>query len=132
MYVSLVCLRCCYCPSQHFDSHAGTISFFCMCKCVGGRVKPVLLSVLLQSLRWVSIPRPFGVESNTRQFSDVYPVYLSIIGTIITCCCPQNLLHVRTESCCAFLFIRLLFSSFFCHFFSFCSKSTFSNKIFQE
>ena len=134
MTQSLVRLRCCYCPSQHFVSHAGTISFLYVCVCVwGGGLNQYYQVSCCSVFVGFQIPRPFGLESNTPQFSDVYPVYLSIIGrpTIITRCCPQNLLHVRTEPFCAFLFIRLLFSSFL-SFYSFCSKSTFTNKIFQE
>ena len=120
-----------------FVSHAGTISFF-----VCGGVKPVLLKLVSCYIKktygsdsWLSIPRPFDLEPtcNTPQFSDVYPVYLSIIDTIITRYYPQNCLHItlRTELFLCVLFIQLLFSSFL-SFFSFLFKIIFSNTIFQE
>ena len=114
-----------------FVSHAGTISFFAC-----GGVKPVLLKLVSCYIKktygsdsWQSIPRPFDLEPtcNTPQFSDVYPVYLSIIDTIITRYYPQNLFTYNfthrvvfvcfIHSVTFFLFFVIFFLSFQNHFF---------------
>ena len=106
--------------------------------CGGGGVKPVPLNLVSCYIKngsdsWVSIPRPFDLEPNTPQFSDVYPVYLSIIDTIITCYYPQNLFTYNFTH--RVVFVRFIHSVTFYLFFViffFLFKIIFSNTIFQE